>query len=335
MLKAGLIGFGGIAVLHREGFARLKELGVAELVCACDVNPEAFSKRLTINLGSESSDFTENIRYYTDIEELLKCENVDFFDVCVPSFLHSEITEKLLLLGYHVMCEKPMSLTSEDCDRMLAAKDKSGKELMIGQCVRFYPAFDYIKAAIDDQRFGKVTAAYFERLSPPPTWGWENWFMTPERSGGCITDLHIHDIDIIRYLFGEPDAVSCRAATSLSVHDSVHTSLFYGDTPVTAIGDWTLIGMPFRANCRISFENATVSYENNKLTVYRKASGESYPIPIKDENAYYLELHYFCKVINGELKNERNPALSARNTVKLIEKMRDSAENSGEVIKLK
>ncbi len=334
MLRAGLIGFGGIAVAHREGFARLKKEGMAELVCACDINPEAFGKKLTINLDTESTDFEENINFYTDIEELLKKEKVDFFDVCVPSFLHSEISTKLLRLGYHVMCEKPMSLTSDDCEKMLDAAKESGKQLMIGQCVRFYPEFDYIKKVIDDGRFGKVLNGYFERLSAPPGWGWENWFMTPERSGGCITDLHIHDIDIIRYLFGDPDAVSCYAKSSICIHDSVHTSLFYGDTQITAIGDWTLNGMPFKASARISFESATVNYENSVLTVYPKNNSKSYAVPIEKTNAYYAELCYFCRIISGEIKNEKNPATSAAKTLKLIEKMRISADNSAKIIKL-
>lgn len=334
MLKAGLIGFGGIAVAHREGFARLKKEGVAELVCACDINPEAFGKKLTINLNTGKSDFEENINLYTDIAELLKKEKVDFFDVCVPSFLHSKIAVKLLGLGYHVMCEKPMSLTSAECEKMLNAAKESGKELMIGQCVRFYPEFDYVKGAIEDGRFGKLLAGYFERLSAPPVWGWENWFMTPERSGGCISDLHIHDIDLIRYLFGEPDAVSCRASSSICIHDSVHTSLLYGNAPVTAIGDWTLVGMPFKASCRISFEKATVSYENSVLTVYPTDSSESYTVPFEEVSAYYSELRYFCKVISGETKNLKNPAESAALTVKLIENMRKSADNLGEIIKL-
>ena len=188
---------------------------------------------------------------------------------------------------------------------MIRASEVAGKHLMIGQCVRFYPAFDYVKEAIDEGRFGKLLGGFFSRLSAPPSWGWENWYMNPERSCGCINDLHIHDVDIIRYLFGEPDSVSCRASTSICVHDTVHTSLFYGDAPVTAIGDWTLVGTKFEATCRMDFEKATVTYVGSTLTVYPK-EGEPFvpalpkisdaPVPTFPDKIFY-ELSHFTDAI--------------------------------------
>ena len=334
MLRAALIGFGGIAKAHRKAFAKLEEQGIATLVCAHDVNPEAYNKKIVINIDSEAVECKEHINFYTDLDEMFKNEQIDFVDVCVPSFLHSTITCDVLRRGYHVMCEKPMALSFKDCSAMIRASEESGKELMIGQCLRFYPAFDYIKAAIDDERFGKVTGAFFSRVSEPPVWGWNNWFMDPALSGGCITDLHIHDVDIVRYLFGEPEAVSCRASTSICVHDTVHTSFFYGnDLPITAVGDWTLTGIPFHADCRIDFEDATVIFDKKTVTVYPKSHDAPYDVPLENISGHYGELAYFCDVINGNIKNTKNPAISAATTIRLVEYMRKSADNGGERIK--
>ncbi|MBE6554151.1 MAG: Gfo/Idh/MocA family oxidoreductase [Ruminococcaceae bacterium] len=333
MLKAALIGFGGIAKAHRKAFAKLEEEGIATLICAHDVNPEAFHKKITINIDSEAVECKEHINFYTDLDEMFEKEQVDFVDICVPSFLHSKITCDVLRRGYHVMCEKPMALSFEDCSTMIQTAKENGKELMIGQCLRFYPAFDYIKTAIDDERFGKVIGAFFSRISEPPVWGWENWFMDPSRSGGCITDLHIHDVDIIRYLFGEPKSISCRASTSICIHDTVHTSFFYeNNTPITAIGDWSLKGIPFRAECRIDFEGATVTFDKNVLTVYPKNEEEPYVVPLPKIGGHLGELEYFCRVISGEIANTKNPATSAATTVRLVEHMRKSADNGGERI---
>ena len=333
MLRAALIGFGGIAKSHRKAFANLEKQGIATLVCAHDVKSEAFNKKISINIDSEAVEFVEHINFYTDLDEMFTKEQFDFVDICVPSFLHSKITCDVLRCGYHVMCEKPMALYFEDCLEMIRASEEMGKELMIGQCLRFYPAFDYIKEVIDDGRFGKVTGAYFSRISEPPVWGWENWFMDPKRSGGCITDLHIHDVDIIRYLFGEPKAVSCRASTSICVHDTVHTAFFYDDNaPITAVGDWSLKGVPFRADCRIDFESATITFDKKALTVYPKNEDEPQIIPLRNIGGYQGELEYFCRLINGEIKNAKNPAISAATTISLVEHMRKSADNGGVVI---
>ena len=332
MLKAALIGFGGIAKAHRKAFLKLEDLGIAKLVCAYDIEPKAFSKKISINIDSEAVDAEEHINFYTDLDEMVAKEEFDFVDICVPSFMHCKLTVEMLRRGYHVMCEKPMALNYADCEEMIRAAEESGKELMIGQCLRFYPVFNYIKEAIEENRFGKVTGAFFSRLSAPPIWGWENWFMSPERSGGCITDLHVHDIDIIRFLFGEPEAVSCRAESSISVHDTVHTSLIYGGTPITAVGDWTLTGVPFQAASRINFENATLINTGMKLTVYPKDGAEPYEVPFESISGQHAELAYFCEVIEGKRENLKNPAISAARTIKLVEHMRKSAADNGKIV---
>lgn len=332
MLKAGLIGFGGITNAHRNGYARLQELGRVQLVCAYDIDPNAFQKRTAINIDVSGDSNTESLHFYTDLDEMLKNEELDFVDICVPTFKHKELAVELLRRGYNVLCEKPMALNFADCREMIDASQNSGKELMIAQCLRFYPEFEYVKSVIDDGRYGKVLSAFFTRLSPPPTWGWENWFMDYERSGGCITDLHVHDIDIARYLFGEPDAVSCRASHECSRYATVQTSLFYGNTPITAIGDWTHKGVSFSADCSIALEGATVIYERGVLTVYPKDGTEPFHPDIRKLDGYTGEIEYFCAVVNGEASNTRSPATSAALTVKLIELMKQSADNGGEIL---
>lgn len=201
---------------------------------------------------------------YTDLEEILRNEQIDLIDICVPSYLHREISVKMLERGYNVLCEKPMALNSEDCTAMLEAEKKSGKHFMIAQVLRFFPEYEYLKSCITDGRFGKPLVAFFDRLSAPATWGWENWFMDYNKAGGCITDLHVHDIDIARYLFGEPKSVSCRAVDTNSKFDIVQTTLGYDDVIVTVHGAWASHKTRFSAGYRVDFEQATVVLENGK-----------------------------------------------------------------------
>ena len=332
MLKAGLIGFGSISKAHRKGYWNLERMGKVKLTCAYDVNPEAFQKQVKNNLDDATKDPEEHLRFYTDLDEMLANEDIDFVDICVPSYLHSKIAIDLLKRGYHVLCEKPMSLYSADCLQMIQAAEEAKKELMIGQCLRFYPAFEHIKRVIEEKRYGAVLGAFFSRLSAPPTWGWNNWFADPDCSGGAITDLHIHDVDVTRYLFGEPEAVSCRATSSFSAYDTVHSSLFYGDFPVTAIADWTHVGIPFRATCSIDFETATVTFDGSALMIYPKDGSGAETVPLERCSGYQGEISYFCDVIEGKTKNTRNPASSAATSVRLIEHLRQSADAKGQII---
>ncbi len=332
MLKAGIIGFGSISKAHREGYLNLEKLGKVKLTCAYDIDPGAFSKDVKNNLSVSLNETDEHINFYTDLDKMLANEDIDFVDICVPTYLHSEIAIDLLERGYHVLCEKPMALCYDDCVKMTDAAKKAQKELMIGQCLRFYAGFDYIKETVIDKRYGEVLGAFFSRLSPPPTWGWNNWFADPALSGGAITDLHIHDIDIIRYLFGEPQAVSSRATSSFSRYDTVHTALFYDDFPVTAVTDWTRTGVPFSAACSIAFDKATLTYDGATVIVYPKDNSEPMTLPPESASGYQSEISYFCDVIEGITDNVKNPASSAATTLKLIEHIRQSADAKGKIV---
>ena len=209
MIKAALIGFGGIVKgAHLPGYKTLEAMGKVKLVAACDIRPEAFTEGVQLNIGGGSNDGFADLHTYTDLEEMLQKEDIDLIDICLPTYLHKQYAVDMLNRGYWVLSEKPMALSFADCEEMVAA---ANGRLMIGQCLRFSPQYLYAKDVIESGIYGKVTGATFRRLSGAPLWGWDNWFMDPSRSGGVIFDLHIHDLDIIRVLFGDPKTVSCVA----------------------------------------------------------------------------------------------------------------------------
>ena len=147
--------------------------------------------------------------------------------------------------------------------------------------------------------------------------------------------MHIHDVDLVRYLFGEPEAISCRASTSICKHDTVHTTFHYGDIPVTAIGDWTLTGMKFNAQARFDFEQATVILAyNHTLTVYPKNGEDSYTLPFERISGQFGEIAYFCDVLEGKYENTKNSPESAARTVRTVELLRESADQAGKTISI-
>ena len=136
MIRAAMIGFGGIAQSHKSSYLSLEKRGIpVKLVAICDIDPEAFKRRITINIETGEAGLGGDFRTYTDLEEMLANEQIDLIDICLPTPLHSEYAIKMLERGYHVQCEKPMALNYADCKRMLAAAEKSGKES--GNCQSF------------------------------------------------------------------------------------------------------------------------------------------------------------------------------------------------------
>lgn len=207
------------------------------------------------------------------------------------------------------------------------------KKLMIGQCNRFSAAHLLLKEYVDNKTFGKVRNVLFTRFSTTPDWGWENWFLDAEKSGGAILDLHIHDIDYARFVFGEPDAVSCYTEDITSKKDVVHSRLIYKDFSTTAICDWSRKGMPFETICTIDFDDATVTRKGSVVTVAPR-NDKPYEPEITLVNYYKAEIKEFVEcVINGtEPKNTpKDSALS----VKLVNTLAESADKNGEILSFK
>ena len=95
MLNAAIIGFGGIAKAHKKGYDILEKEGKVKLVAVCDIRKEAFNSSVATNIDAEAVE-AGAYNCYTDIEEMLTNEKIDFLDICVPSFLHSELTVAML-----------------------------------------------------------------------------------------------------------------------------------------------------------------------------------------------------------------------------------------------
>lgn len=331
MLKAAIIGFGGVAqAAHVPAWEILEKKGVGRLVAAYDIEPAQFEKKQQINIGCGIG--CASLHTYTDLDEMLAREKPDILDICVPTFLHSAVAIGLLRRGYPVHCEKPMARTSVQCQEMIDAANESGSKLMIGQCLRFSPSYRFLKKAIDNNTFGRPLSAVFRRLSSPPLWSWDNWFMDHARSGGCLLDMHIHDLDIARYLFGDPQAVSCVTQKVYAGDDVAHSRLLYENLAVTAIGDWSQQGVDFAADYRVGFEEATVICENDRVTVFPR-TGESWTADLPDENMYANELEYFITVLSGE-KNTVNSPESAAQSVRLVETLKQSSLHNGIVLPL-
>lgn len=330
MIQVGLLGFGGIAQAHRAAYENLAKKGVPVcLKAACDIDPEQFKKRIEINLGAANYDESQKLSCYTDLEEMLAQESLDLIDICLPTPLHAAYTIDMLGRGYHVLCEKPMARTSEQCKAMLKAAKQAKGRLMIGQCLRFYPQYEYMKDLMDRRTYGRVISGFFERFSGPPIWAWQNWFMDYERSGGCLLDMHIHDLDMARYLFGEPEAVFCRTQDVQSRMDIVHSMLCYPDKPVFALGDWSLDGCPFHHGYRIGFEEASVVFDSKVVTLYPRCK-EPFKVDLPyHETGIEREIAYFIDLIESGKPMDKNPPESAAKSVLLAETLRDSALQGG------
>ncbi|SFI98460.1 Predicted dehydrogenase [Paenibacillus sp. UNC496MF] len=335
MLNIGLIGLGFMGRTHLDNYLRLEKEGVPIRVTAiCDIDPDKLEGRATggnIDTSSgEAADFGR-FRKYGSVEEMLREERLDAVDIALPTYLHKDTAVRCLEAGLHVLCEKPMAPSAADCEAMIQAAEASGKQLMIGQCLRFWPAYEYLKDIVDRKPFGRVTSASFFRGSGTPTWG--PWLLERDKSGGALLDMHVHDTDVVNWLFGVPDAVSCQALNVIpgSGYDIVSTNYRYGDGKVVnAQVDWTLQGdFGFEMSYRVNFEGGNLLFRGGAVRVNPNA-GAGYDAELPEDQGYYFELKYFAEtLIAGRALAAATPR-STQETIRIIEAEIASASASGE-----
>lgn len=331
MINVALLGYGGIARSHRAAYEALMDRGFPiRLKALCDIDPGQFQKEVAINQGNRKAKGLEDYHLYTDLARMLESEELDTIDICLPTYLHEPYTIELLKKGYHVQCEKPMSLSYGQCLGMIEAAQQSGKGLMIGMCLRFDDQYLYLKDLVDGGTLGRVESGHFERLCSLPDWGYENWFQQVEKSGGGALDTHIHDIDIIRFIFGDPLDVSAVTIDQKMPQAGIISRLRYQDMVLSAICDWSLSkSFAFQASYRVNFEKGTVIASGGQVKVYTEEGAFLAELPGKSHMEE--EIAYFADVVEGRRQGTFS-AKEAAKSVHLCERLIESAKGGGRVI---
>ena len=326
MIHVGLVGAGFMGRNHFNEYEKLADR--ARVVALCDQDAERCAgdwSNVGGNIGDQVGTKRDlgDITPYGDFEKLLADARVDLVDICCPTYLHKDMTLAALKAGKHVLCEKPMALSVEDADAMVAAAAAAPGQLMVAQCIRFWPEYVYLFEAVRDGRFGRCLALELRRQAETPTHALNNWLGNPELSGGALLDLHIHDVDYAQHLFGRPAAVTA-LGTSHAGHgiDRVHAFWHYPDGPaVQLMGYWDMpSGFGFNMGFTASFEAGAVVWDladDKLLTVYRNGAEPDQPeMPVGD-TGFFGEIDYFLGCIEGNAAPDRCPPSESRDAVAL------------------
>ena len=137
-----------------------------------------------------------------DLDAAIRDPAVDAVDICLPTLLHREYAERALAAGKSVFLEKPIALTNEDADAIVAAASRSDGVFMVGMVLRFWPEYVELQRRVAAGQFGRPRAVSTFRLSPPADWN--DWMADRSQSGGTAVDLLIHDLDQMNWLLGTP-----------------------------------------------------------------------------------------------------------------------------------
>ncbi len=341
MLNAGLVGIGGMGRGHLDNLIRFtNENQIIRLVALCDINPDKFGNaKVDFNIkgmGQTDHDLSK-FRCYTSIDKMIEEEKgkIDFVILALPTFLHCENTVKFLKAGFNVFCEKPMGLNVAQCQLMIDTAEACGKRLMIGQCLRFWGEYVGLKQIVESKVLGEVITGYFYRGGGgAPEWSFINWLRHRECGGGALHDQHVHDVDMVHWLFGMPKAVSSlgKVVYAGSGHDSVATNYIYDSGAViTACDDWSMKAVDFSMEYRVNFEKGAAIWNAGGFKVLTN-DGKDITPEIPKETGYYNEMVYFADLISNPSKeNTVNPPTDSRDTIKIVVAETKSADAQGAV----
>lgn len=255
-MRIGIVGAGGMGTVHHSNYARIEGCRVAAVV------------------GKSRQDRARaeewGLPMYGSVAGMAAGEEIDLVDICTPTYLHKQQAMESLALGKHTIVEKPAALRRSDAEEMFALAEKKGVQLYVAQVLQFTNETAVLRDLVRGGEYGRPLDAFFERLAACPRWAQGGWMFEREKSGLLPFDLHVHDLDLIVSLFGEPEEASftCCARPGGSFPEHYRFQYRIGKLHVCAEAAWFHAAFPFTARWRVYFENAVVVSDGAHVTAY-------------------------------------------------------------------
>jgi predicted dehydrogenase len=263
MIRIGIVGIGFMGMIH---YLAASKLGGGRVGAICSRDPKKLAGDWTGiqgNFGPKGSQMDlSGITAHADVADLLADPAIDLVDLCVPNDEHAKLTIRALEAGKHVLVEKPIALTTADGQAMVDAAKASGKLLMVGHVLPFFPEFAFAREVVASGKYGALRAAHLNRVICKPEWS--SGIGDLERSGGPAIDLHIHDTHFVGLVCGVPKAVHSRGVVERGAVVHLSTQYIYDDPnlAISAVsGALSQAGRSFTHGFEFYLENATLSYE--------------------------------------------------------------------------
>ena len=287
-MRIGIVGAGSMGQVHSAAWL---EAG-AQVVAVNSASLDS-ALRLAAQYGA---------RVCSSFPELL--ENVDVVDLCVPTHLHHAMTLEAAAAGKQVVCEKPMALELNDARAMIEVCEKSGVRLFIAHVVRFFPQYRAARDAVQTGQIGNLGVMRLKRAAYQPRVSGENWFLDPQKSGGMILDLMVHDFDYARWLGGPVARVfakSARASRTDSPTDYALVTLEFESGAMAQIeGGWAYPAGVFRTGFDIAGSAGLIEWSSdntNTIKSFLESTNSStaevgLPLSILAEDPYLTQIKH-------------------------------------------
>lgn len=288
----------------------------AELVAVVDLNP-AF-KEMAEKLGTH---------YYSTHTEMLEAEKPEGVIIAVPPKFHTSIAIDCMKAGADVLVEKPITLTAEEADEIIKTAENLGRKVLVGQHHRFDPTVRRTRERIQSGEMGKLIGFHIFGTLPKPDWYYaQDYKKIRALGGGTVANNGIHDVDRLRFICGDVEAVHAMKGNAFRGFE-------VEDTAAVAIKCKNgVVGTYYISDCSHPLSEFTDTYFAEKGTMRFKCSsfyaqsgfytyqegelgeGFDYRERIRDirteqipvGNNHYAEVEHFCSVVRREAEPMTN-----------------------------
>ncbi|WP_449539759.1 Gfo/Idh/MocA family protein [Ferdinandcohnia sp. Marseille-Q9671] len=330
MKNIGLVGLGFIGKKHFEAYHHIEHCQVKAILTRSKIKDQEIVEHFAGSIA-------------TDYDDLLRNKEIDIIDLCLPTYLHEEYILKAARAGKHIFCEKPLTLTTESANRIIDEVNKNGVKLFVGHVLRFWPAYKMFKTLSETNKLKDIEIIHAKRLGQVPTWS--EWFLHPEKSGGSLFDLHLHDIDFVSYLQGEVESVyAVGNKNKYGAWDHVMTILTFKNKSKAFVeaSQRMPIGYPFTMSLRAQAAEGTLEFkltagenieniDESKQQLIYYHHNEVSVLLIDEVDAFQNELAYFVNCVDKEEVNKTVPLEDVIYTIKLLTAIEESLVTRKEV----
>ncbi len=264
VLRGAIVGFGNVAVHgHVPAWKTDRHFTI---LAVCDPDPA----RLEV-----AAELLPDARRYPSIDDLLTNERLDFLDIATPPMMHAEIALKAASQGVHVLCEKPLTLGTDECNRIRSAASAAHVVVFTNHNWKYAPIFRTAKRVLRRGEIGRITHVELQTLRTQPPGGTgapeKTWRLDPAQAGGGIlVDHGWHAFYLALYVLdAEPIAVAARTARrkflTSEVEDTANCTIEFDGTTAEIFLTWAADER--RNTARVTGTQGTLEIADRSLIV--------------------------------------------------------------------
>jgi len=322
-LGFGIIGCGVISNWHAQA---IQASNGGHLVGAADVKPR-YAEEFCRKYG---------IRQFSSIEDMIESPDIDVICICTPSGFHARLALSVINAGKHVLCEKPLALNTEDCDKIIEAADEMDVKAGVVSQSRFCETTQILKQLVNESRLGRIVTAdlYMKFFRSQEYYDSSKWRGTWELDGGgALMNQGIHGVDTILNIMGPVKTVYGMARTlarNIEVEDTASAVLEFSNGALGVIQGTTSVYPGYPREIVLSGTRGTVActedgftkwdIENESIPEGIVIGGDHHPQGANDPKNITTEGH--LTQINDfieAIKDDRRPAVDLREGRRAVE----------------